>query len=132
MPQRLLQVVLPAGFADEIEPLLEGQTVVGRWEDSNWLFLHIHVSAEGAEEVIDSFVSAFSSTDGDGHLAARALLLVACNVICINLAGVATLWWQGVHPRTWWEAEKAKRATWRALLVWVALLAILTVLLVIF
>ena len=309
MPQRLLQVVLPAGFADEVEPLLEGRSVDGRWADSDRLFLHIHVSAEGAEEVIDSFVSAFSSTDGfhalllpveaslprpdedegddddeqtpepppekktrfrlsrdelydeitqrgeisrafvaltllsaavaavgllrddiavvigamviaplmgpnvlmafattlgdtslfrkairanltgvsismavavlvglfrdidpavpsiasrtvvsggdivlalaaasagtlalttglptaligvmvavallpplvvfgmllgdgDGQLALRALLLVACNVICINLAGVATLWWQGVHPRTWWEAEKAKR-----------------------
>ncbi len=66
---------------------------------------------------------------GDGALASRALLLVAVNVICINLAGVATFVAQGVRPRSWWEAKKAKRATVRAAAIWLALLAALVIIL---
>ena len=68
---------------------------------------------------------------GEGHttLAGGAFLLTVTNVICINLAGVATFLAQGVRPRSWWEAERAKKATFRAILVWVVLLAILTLIL---
>lgn len=68
---------------------------------------------------------------GEGYfaLAGGAFLLTVTNVICINLAGVATFLMQGVRPRSWWEVERAKKATWRAILVWVVLLAILGVVL---
>lgn len=68
---------------------------------------------------------------GEGHvtLAGGAFLLTVANVICINLAGVATFLVQGVRPRSWWETERAKKATWRAILVWVVLLAILSLIL---
>jgi len=68
---------------------------------------------------------------GDGHFtsAGGAWMLTMANVICINLAGVATFLAQGVRPRSWWEAERAKKATWRAILVWVVLLAILSLIL---
>jgi len=66
---------------------------------------------------------------GEPPLAAKALLLVAVNVICINLAGVATFVAQGVRPRRWWEAERAKRATFRAAATWLSLLALLLVIL---
>jgi uncharacterized membrane protein len=54
-----------------------------------------------------------------------AALLVLVNVICVNLAGVITFLAQGVRPRSWWEAERAKKATRIAIALWVALLAVL-------
>lgn len=61
---------------------------------------------------------------GSGHLdlSFQALLLFITNVICINLAGVVTLLLQNVRPRTWWEADRAKRAIKVALAVWAILL----------
>ena len=68
---------------------------------------------------------------GEGHAtsAGGAFFLTVANVICINLAGVATFLAQGVRPRSWWEAERAKKATFGAILVWVVLLAVLTLIL---
>jgi uncharacterized hydrophobic protein (TIGR00341 family) len=54
-----------------------------------------------------------------------AFLLLVTNVICVNLAGVCTFLFQGIRPATWWEKEKAKRATLAAIAVWVVLLVIL-------
>ncbi len=64
---------------------------------------------------------------GSGYpgLAFRALLLFITNVICINLAGVVTLLAQNVRPRTWWEADRAKRSIKIAISLWVFLLLIL-------
>jgi len=60
---------------------------------------------------------------GHGEAAAGTALLLGCNVISVNLAGVATFIFQGVSPRTWWEGERSKRMTRRAIAIWVALLA---------
>jgi hypothetical protein len=49
-------------------------------------------------------------------------------VISINLAGVATFLLQGVSPRSWWDAKRSKRMTRRALVIWIALLVIVTAL----
>lgn len=57
-----------------------------------------------------------------------ALLLLLCNVISINLAGVATFLFQGVTPRSWWDAERSKRMSRRALAVWITLLVIVAAL----
>jgi uncharacterized hydrophobic protein (TIGR00341 family) len=62
---------------------------------------------------------------GQGALALGALLLLVTNVACVNLAAVATFLLQKVRPRSWWEAEQAKRATRLAVLAWVGVLAIL-------
>lgn len=59
-------------------------------------------------------------------LGAAELLLI--NVICLNLASVLTFVLQGVRPRTWWEASRARRATRVAIAVWLVLLVILGVL----
>ena len=69
---------------------------------------------------------------GSGHLdlAFRALLLFITNVICINLAGVVTLLAQNVRPRTWWEADRAKKAIKIAISFWFLLLLILTVVII--
>lgn len=63
--------------------------------------------------------------NGEFALARGALMLVATNVICVNLAGVLTFVVQGIRPRTWWEAERATKSTRIAVAVWVILLAIL-------
>ncbi len=53
---------------------------------------------------------------------AGALLVFLTNVICINLAGVLTFLLKGVRPLTWWETQKAKKASWLAIGLWVLLL----------
>ncbi len=63
--------------------------------------------------------------NGDWELAGRAALLLATNLICVNLAAVATFLWQGVRPNRWWEEKRAKRMVVYAAMVWAGLLAIL-------
>ena len=67
---------------------------------------------------------------GSGHFgaAAGALTLVLTNVTCVNLAAMATFLLQGVAPRTWWEAERAKKASRVALVSWLVLLGVLALL----
>jgi uncharacterized membrane protein len=60
---------------------------------------------------------------GFGQLALGALLLVATNMICINLAGVISFWVQGIRPTTWWEENLARRATGVSVAICVSLLA---------
>jgi len=62
---------------------------------------------------------------GNESLAIGALLLFMVNIICVNLAGVATFLAQGIAPRNWWEAERAKKATLTAIAVWVLMLLVL-------
>lgn len=64
---------------------------------------------------------------GSGHMpeALGAFLLVVTNIICVNLAGVTTLLLKGIRPRTWWEADRAGRASRFAIGLWSALLVLL-------
>lgn len=55
-------------------------------------------------------------------LAYYSILLLLTNVICVNLAGVATFILQGVRPRTWYETKKAKKSNKIAIILWIALL----------
>ena len=65
---------------------------------------------------------------GNYQAASGAFLLLSTNLICVNLAGVMTFIAQGIRPRTWWEAEKAKKASKTALILLSVLLIILAVL----
>ncbi|TWU09264.1 hypothetical protein CA54_45040 [Symmachiella macrocystis] len=65
---------------------------------------------------------------GQYRLASGAMLLTVANVISVNLAGVGTFLIQGVRPRSWWEAKRAKTATRRAIAVWIVLLIALALL----
>ena len=62
---------------------------------------------------------------GSGHLASAsgALSLFLMNLICVNLAGVSTFLVQGIRPATWWEKDRAVKATRVAIVLWAALLA---------
>ena len=61
---------------------------------------------------------------GSGHLrpAIGAFLLTGGNLVSINLAGVVTFLLQGVRPRSWSQAERAKKAGLLAAGVWLVLL----------
>lgn len=67
---------------------------------------------------------------GEGYyqLATGAAILTLTNIVCINLAGVLTFLVQGIRPRSWWEAKKAKKATRIALGAWSLLLIIFAIL----
>jgi uncharacterized hydrophobic protein (TIGR00341 family) len=58
----------------------------------------------------------------------NALLLFVANIICVNLAGIIAFFIQGVSPRTWWESNKAKRATRIGITIWLIMLIVLVVL----
>ncbi len=64
---------------------------------------------------------------GYTNLAVGSVILTTTNLICINLAGILTFLVQGIQPRSWWEVEKAKKATRIAIGIWVTLLAILAI-----
>lgn len=66
---------------------------------------------------------------GSGHwqMALGAMLLLLVNLICINLAGVTTFLAQGIRPITWWEADRATKATRLAIFLWGLLLLALVV-----
>lgn len=55
---------------------------------------------------------------GEGELALGALLLFVTNLVCINVAGIATFLFQGLPPKSW-------RMTTGILMIWVTLLAAL-------
>jgi len=67
---------------------------------------------------------------GNGQLqvSLNALLLFATNVVCLNISAVAMFFIQGVRPNSWWKAEQAKKQTRIAIAVWLALLAVLSIL----
>jgi uncharacterized hydrophobic protein (TIGR00341 family) len=54
-----------------------------------------------------------------------ALLLCFVNIVCINLSGVITFIFEGIQPKRWWEAERAKKYVRTAISLWVVLLLIL-------
>ncbi len=76
---------------------------------------------------------AFGLLLGGGHLAPAmgALSLFLMNLICVNLAGVTTFLIQGIRPATWWEKDRAVKATRIAIGLWLAVLVALAGLLMV-
>ncbi len=64
---------------------------------------------------------------GEYNLAVGAFLLFITNIICVNLAGIGTFLLQGVSPRTWYAADKARKATKKSLALWILTLILLAV-----
>lgn len=62
---------------------------------------------------------------GNIGLALNAGLLLAINIVCVNLASKIVFLVKGIQPRTWVEKEKAHRAMVVYLLVWLLTLLIL-------
>ncbi len=64
---------------------------------------------------------------GGGHptLAVGAFSLFLVNLICVNLAGVTTFVLQGIKPTSWWEKDRAVKATRIAIALSLVLLVVL-------
>lgn len=64
---------------------------------------------------------------GSAHweLALGAAMLLAVNVVCVNLAAQLVFLWKGIRPNTWLERRAAKNASAINLTVWAVLLILL-------
>jgi len=59
-------------------------------------------------------------------LALGAALLLAVNVVCVNLAGQLVFLARGIKPRTWLERVSARQSVRVSVMVWVVSLALLS------
>ena len=64
---------------------------------------------------------------GHGGLATGAALLLAVNIVSVNLAAKVVFLIKGVRPRTWLEKDKARRAMTAYIVVWLLTLLVLLV-----
>lgn len=64
---------------------------------------------------------------GNYQHALGAALLLAVNIVCVNLASNLTFLFKGIKPRTWYEKKKAKQSLIIFVLFWLVALAILVV-----
>lgn len=62
---------------------------------------------------------------GDMELASGAGLLLAVNIVCVNLAAKVAFLFRGIKPRTWLEKQKARQSMSIYIFIWVLSLAIL-------
>lgn len=62
--------------------------------------------------------------------AGRAGILTSINVVCINLSATAVFLLQGVRPTSWWDKDRARAASVRAIVIWAVVLAALAGLMV--
>ena len=60
-------------------------------------------------------------------LALGAALLLAVNIVCINLSSKLVFLFRGIQPRTWLEAHKAKQSRLLYIVIWIILLLLLFV-----
>ena len=65
--------------------------------------------------------------DMQWELAYYSIVLLFTNIICVNLAGIATFILQGVRPRRWYESQKAKKYNRIALSIWISLVILLAI-----
>jgi len=62
---------------------------------------------------------------GRFDLAIGASLLLAINVVCVNLSAKLVFIAKGVKPRTWIEKNKARQSAWVSITIWVLSLGLL-------
>ena len=65
---------------------------------------------------------------GEPGEALGAFLLLAVNVVCVNLAAQTVFVLKGIQPRTWWEKEASRAAVVTYFLMWGLFLAALALL----
>ncbi len=62
---------------------------------------------------------------GDWDLALGAGLLLAVNIVCVNLAAKIAFLARGITPRTLWEKQEARRSVVLYIVIWILSLAVL-------
>ena len=63
--------------------------------------------------------------NGQWVLAYGAGLLLAANIICVNLASLLVFRLKGIRPRTWYEEKQAKQAARLNMYIWLGLLILI-------
>jgi uncharacterized hydrophobic protein (TIGR00341 family) len=64
---------------------------------------------------------------GEYNLVLGAALLLAVNIVCINLSAKLVFLFRGIKPRTWLDAHKAKQSRLLYIAIWIVMLALLFV-----
>ena len=62
---------------------------------------------------------------GQFTMASGAGLLLVVNIVCVNFAAKLVFLVKGIHPRTWWEKQKARQSMLTYLVIWAVSLVIL-------
>jgi uncharacterized hydrophobic protein (TIGR00341 family) len=62
---------------------------------------------------------------GQPRLALGAALLLAVNIVSVNLAAKIIFWVRGIKPRSWLEKQKANQSMVTYLIIWIISLALL-------
>ena len=62
---------------------------------------------------------------GNNQLAVGAALLLAVNIVCVNLSAKVVFLVRGIKPRSWLEKQKARQSITAYLVIWIFSLAIL-------
>ncbi len=57
--------------------------------------------------------------------AIETAVLVSTNIVCLNLAAIATFWLRDVRPQQWWQKFQASKITGIATIFWLVILAVL-------
>jgi len=70
----------------------------------------------------------FMLGNGQHELAVGAGLLLAVNIVCVNLAAKLGFMFMGIKPRTWLEQQRARQSMATYISIWLLLLIALTVL----
>ncbi len=63
---------------------------------------------------------------GENNHATGAALLLAINIVCINLSAKLVFLFRGIQPRTWLDANKAKQSRMLYILLWIITLLVLS------
>jgi uncharacterized hydrophobic protein (TIGR00341 family) len=69
---------------------------------------------------------------GDLRSAGAALLLAVGNVTAVTLAAILTFFWQGMRPRNWWLAERARSSARLGIAIFIVLFAALAAVIFLF
>ena len=62
---------------------------------------------------------------GQYDYAIGAALLLAVNIVCINLSSKLVFLFRGIHPRNWVEARRAKQSRLLYIMIWIVMLLLL-------
>ena len=64
---------------------------------------------------------------GQHRLAMGAALLLAVNIVSVNLAAKIVFWVRGIKPRSWLEKQQANQSMVTYIVIWVLSLTLLLV-----
>ena len=68
---------------------------------------------------------------GEWSYAFGSFLLLAANIICVNLSAMWVLIYKGVQPRTWKDKKQARMISSRYLSIWLTALGLIVLLLIV-